>query len=195
MNRENPEVSMENFQLNETTGSKEIAWSITFVISGIMVIVINSLALYTFIITTSLRTRKHVMIINLTVTDLLFGAVGMPSIVLFILKPSEVAYYAFFILNTFSKMASLLTLGAIAVERMHATLWPIRHRVLGNNIYRVAIAVIWFLSAVVIAIVAFGVAGHAIITTIPLPIVIVVVITTIVTCYVIIWISVRRSGK
>ena len=189
---------MENFQLNKTAGSEEFAWSVTFAIAGITAIAINTLALYTFTTTAVLRSRKHVMIINLTIADLLFGAFGMPSTVFYILKPSDVAFYVFFTFIMFSKMASLLTLSVIAVERMHAIVWPIRHRVLGNSIYKKAIGVIWALSAALTAIVTFNAAGNEIKTSalgVLLPIVMLGVITTIVACYITIWISVRRSGK
>lgn len=92
----------------------------------------------TFMTTTSLRTRKHIMIINLIVTDLLSGAAGTSSTLYYLLKPSDIAFYVLQTLNIFPKAASLFTLGVIAVERMHAIVWPIRHRVLGTSIYKVA---------------------------------------------------------
>ena len=101
---------MENFRLNEPIRSGEIAWSATFAVAGAVVSVLNALGLYTFITTAALRTRKHVMIINLIVTDLLFGAAGMSSTVYYLLKPSYIAFYVFLILNMFPKAASFLHL-------------------------------------------------------------------------------------
>ena len=62
---------MENFRLNEPITSGKIAWSAKFAVAGAVVTVLNALGLYTFITTAALRTLKHIMIINLIVTDLL----------------------------------------------------------------------------------------------------------------------------
>ena len=187
---------MENFRQNEPIKSGEIAWSATFAVAGAVVSVLNALGLYKFITTAALRTRKHVMIINLIVTGLLFGAAGMSSTVYYLLKPSDIAFYVFLILNIFPKAASFFTLGVIAVERMHTIVWPIRHHVLGNSVYRAALVFVWVLAAVVttfetlvltvneekISMHGFGVLFFGIVTSIA-------------ACYISIWFSVRRRKR
>ena len=193
---------MENFRLNEPIKSGEIAWSATFnfAVTGAVVSVLNALGLNTFITTAALRTRKHVMIINLIVTDLLFGAAGMSSTVYYLLKPSDTVFYVVLILNIFPKAASFFTLGVIAVERMHAIVWPIRHQVLGNSVYRAALVSVWVLAAVVttfetlvlavneekISMHVFGVFETVLFFGI---------VTSIAACYKCIWFSVRRRKR
>lgn len=70
------------------------------------------------------------MIINLVVSDFLFGVTGLSLALFYLLDRSVIAFYVFNLLNKFTKTASLLTLGLIALERMHAIVWPFRHRVL-----------------------------------------------------------------
>ncbi|KAL9979282.1 hypothetical protein ACROYT_G016926, partial [Oculina patagonica] len=115
---------MEDFHASDQHISSEIiAWSAIYAVLGTMAIVINALTLSIFTRTKSLRTRRHVMVINLAVADLLFGALGLPFSVVYLLKPTVVYYYVHQAINAFSKTASLFTLGVIAVERMHATIW------------------------------------------------------------------------
>ena len=185
-------------KLLESDPTARIAWSVAYALVGTMIVVINILTLCTFIKTTSLGTRKHVMIINLAVADLLFGVTGMPSTIFYIFKPTIISYYVFQILNTFFKMASLLTLGAIAVERMHAIIWPIRHQVMKNSVYKIALMVIWIASAAATTAAMFNLSGSMEIPTfvsLLLPIAISGVIITTVACYVCIWISVRRRKR
>ena len=191
---------MENFRLNESMRSGEIAWSATFIVAGAVVTVINAVGLYVFITTAAFRTRKHVMIINLIVADLLFGAAGMSSTVYYLLKPSDIAFYVFLVLNIFPKEASFLTLGVIAVERMHAIVWPIRHHVLGNSVYRAVLVLVWVLAAVAttfetlelavneeeISMRVFGVFATVLFFG---------VVTSIAACYISIWVSVRRRKR
>lgn len=187
---------MENYHATEEhLGSEIIAWSAAYAVVGTMIIIINALTLYIFIRTKSLRTRKHVMVINLAVADLLFGSTGFPILVVYLLKPTIISYCAQKSLNKFTKTVSLFTLGAIAVERMHAIIWPIRHQVLNNRIYKIALAVIWVLSAVMTTTMIFYDSGLLKMTfshDLIIPLAITVITIIIVACYVSIWTSFRR---
>ena len=190
---------MENFVVIKSTQSEEIAWGVTLVVVGIIITAINTLTLLTFMKSTSLRSRKHVMVINLAVADLLFGAAGIPSTVALLLKSTTVSFYVFQTTTTFSKLASLITLAVIAVERMHAILWPIRHKILHSHLFKKGLWLIWSLSAIFTAISLLNLAGFgamkASIFAALLPIVIVAVVITIVACYISIWVSFRRRKR
>ena len=180
------------------TESEAVAWSLAFVVMGTLVMVINTLTLLTFTKTSTLRTRRHVMIINLTAADLLFGAVGMSSTVFYLLKPSYISLCLFHILNRYPKMASLYTIGVIAVERMHAIVFPLRHRVLSNIVYKIAVVFIWSIAAVTTTttvLFATGIWEHALLSSgLHITVALSVVFTT-VCCYVAIWISFRRRKR
>ncbi|XP_078364245.1 alpha-1A adrenergic receptor-like [Oculina patagonica] len=187
---------MEDYHASDQhIGSEIIAWSAIYAVVGTMAIVINVLTLSIFTRTKPLRTRRHVMVINLAVADLLFGALGLPFSVVYLLKPTVVFNYVNQAINAFSKTASLFTLGVIAVERMHATIWPLRHLVVTNRTYKIALVGIWVLSAIMTTVTVFfqsGLTKLSSLYNLLVPVVITVTTLTIVACYVSIWISFRR---
>ena len=170
-----------------------IVWSVAFAVTGIIVIVINSLTLYSFTKNKLLQTRRHFMIINLTVADLLFGATGMSSAVFYLLNPSDISFCLFGILNMFTKLACLITLCLIAIERMHAIVWPLRHHVLGFGVYKTALVLSWILSAV--AATTSIVSLYTYNSVLILPVLIAAGIITVITSYISIWVSVHRRKK
>ena len=175
-----------------------VAWTVAYAVGGTIVIVVNTLTLYTCLKTSSLRTRKHVMVINLAVADLLYGIAVVPATMLLLFRPTTTSFYVYKVLNTFLKAASLVTLGMIPVERMHAIVWPIRHRVMNSSVYKTVLLVIWILSTLVTAAVMlqwselWEIRKFA---SLLLPLVITEIIFITVTCYVCIWITVRRRKQ
>jgi len=175
-----------------------VVWTVAYAVVGTIVIVVNTLTLYTCLKTSSLRTRKHVMVINLAVADLLYGVTAVPATMLYLLDPTITSFYVHKVLTTFLKTASLFTLGVIAVERMHAIIWPIRHRVMNSSVYKTAILVIWILSTLVTAVITLQWSGFWQIrkfAPLLLPIIIGGISLTTVTYYVCIWITVRRRKQ
>ena len=170
-----------------------IVWSVAFAVTGIIVIVINSLTLYSFTKNKLLQTRRHFMIINLTVADLLFGATGMSSAVFYLLNPSDISFCLFAILSMFTKLACLITLCLIAIERMHAIVWPLRHHVLGCGVYKTALVLSWILSAV--AVTTSIVSVYTYNSVLILPVLIAAGMITMITSYISIWVSVHRRKK
>ena len=174
-----------------------IIWSVAFAVTGIIVIVINSLTLYSFMKNKLLQTRGHFMIINLTVADLLFGATGMSSAVFYLLNPSDISFCLFAILSMFTKLACLITLCLIAIERMHAIVWPLRHQVLGCGVYKTALVLSWILSAAIAATTSIVsvYTYYSVIVEFSLLVLIAAGIITMITSYISIWVSVHRRKK
>ena len=173
-------------------------WTAAYAVVGTIAIVVNTLTLYTCLKTSSFRTRKHVMVINLAVADLFSGVTAVPAAMLFLLNPTTTSFYVYKALNTFLKAASLFTLGVIPIERMHAIIWPLRHQVMNSSVYKGGILLIWILSALATAPVTFQWSGLWDIGTFAplfLPVVIGGIIFTAVTCYGCIWITVRRRKQ
>ena len=122
----------------------------------------------------------------------------MPSIVFFILKPSEISFFLCQIINRYTKMASLCTIGAIAVERMHDIIYPIRHRVLRNSVYKITLVFIWSFAAITTTITLFYVIGiwdNVLISSALRLTFALAVISITVSCYRAIWISFRRRSR
>ena len=177
-----------------------IVWSVAFAVTGIIVTVINSLTLYSFTKNKLLQTRRHFMIINLTVADLLFGATGMTSTVFYLLNPSDISFGLFGILNMFTKLTCHITLCLIAIERMHAIVWPLRHKVLGCGVYKTALVLSWILSAAIVATTSILslYTYNSVFFEFTLPVLITAGrpgIITMITSYISIWVSVHRRKK
>ena len=173
-----------------------IVWSAVYAVAGAIIVVLNTLTVYTCIKTPSLRTRKHVMVVNLAIADLLYGAAGVPATMIFMFKPSAMFYYVLQTMNMFLKAANLFTLGVIAVERMHAIVWPIRHKVMSSKVYKISLAITWILSTLVTAAVQWdGLSKTSKLGSLVLLVAITGVFATTVACYVCIWISVQLRKR
>lgn len=94
-----------------------------------------------------LRKRPHFLLISLAVADLLFGLLSIPIYVtlhIYSTKP-----LLFDCVDMLAGHASVLILAAIALERMYAIGWPLRHRMLSTRVYILTIVTPWCLAALV----------------------------------------------
>ena len=110
---------------------KETMWFAVLVSEFIVIFIINAFTLIIFARNGHLRKRSTYLIINLTVADLLVGAVTGPLELCY----EEIDLYPDFNWETFSVlilynvfiMSSLCSLSLISLERLHASLYPLRH--------------------------------------------------------------------
>ena len=129
---------------------EERFWFAASVIEIIVLFSLNTFTLAIYTRTRHLRKRSTFLIINLTVTDLLVGAVvGL----LPILEPDnhkrdqEQAFswqsFVYFTLTHLSPVTSLANISLISLERLHATLFPFRHCLVGKRVYLTIILCSW----------------------------------------------------
>ena len=131
---------------------EERFWSAAFVIEIIVVFLLNTFTLAIYIRTRHLRKRSTFLIINLTVADLLVGAVfGL----LPILEPDSLKRdqelnqafswqsFVYLTLRALFLVASLTNISMISLERLHATLFPFRHCLVGKRAYFTIILCSW----------------------------------------------------
>ena len=129
----------------------DATWIAVFIIEFVLIFVINAFTLIAFARNQHLRKRTTYLIINLTVADLLVGAVTGPLRIFQTLEmePGHAFVWKYFIIltfkNTFS-ISSLSNLSLIALERLHATLRPFRHYLIENGTYYKIIISSWLLS-------------------------------------------------
>ena len=151
------------YVLSET---EEWIWFASYVTEIVFIVLINAFTLATFATNHQLRKRSTYLIINLTVADLLFGTIeGLLSI----LKPAILERYLSFtteecfswqelILLTLYflfPVASLVYILLISLERLHATIYPFKHCLIGGKAYFRIIVFSWLL-ALVLAFVCFS---------------------------------------
>ena len=126
------------------------AWSNVLLTECIVIAVINTFTVAAFVRNRHLRKRTTYLIINLTVADLLVGAVTGP---VEIFGPVHDLGNDFnwkeFIISTSSlifSLASLVNLSLISLERLHATLFPFRHCLIEKWLYFKVIIGSWMIT-------------------------------------------------
>ena len=130
-------------------------WFAAFVIECIVIFLLNAFTLATYIRNRHLRKRSTYLIINLTVADLLVATVAGPSIIfeednLETVKGLEqdlsLQSFLYFTLRGLFFVASLANISLISLERLHATLFPFRHCLVGTGVYLATIFCSWLFS-------------------------------------------------
>ena len=144
-------------QQNETSSfslfsaSECIALVIVYGIEAVAIVMLNALTIIVCLKDRSLRKRSMYLVINQTVADMFVGA---SLIYVYLLRGHmcELWTINFFresvrplldVLWTVSPLASLINLGAISLERTHATFRPFKHRLIKKKIFGAAAAIIW----------------------------------------------------
>ena len=131
------------------------AWFAAFVIECIVIFLLNAFTLATYIRNRHLRKRSTYLIINLTVADLLVATLAGPSFILAgdNLKKvkgleQDLSWQSFMFLTSqeLSLVASLANISLISLERLHATLFPFRHCLVGTGVYLATIFCSWLFS-------------------------------------------------
>ena len=149
-------------QLNTTEQEKVsstecIAWLAVFITEAVSIVTLNILTVIVFMKHRSLRKRSIYLVINLAVVDMFVG--GFAEVIQFISIGGDhdctfwqynVAYggiwhYVILLFLT----TSLTNIAAISLERLHATFFPFKHRVIKKWIFGVIITVVWVTAALI----------------------------------------------
>ena len=131
-----------------------ITWFAVTLTVSIAIVTVNLLLIVLFVKNRSLRTRAMYLVINLTVADMFVG--GFSNFYLFYLVtyscdivkmnlfPELLTIISFFYF--WFPMTALTNLAVISLDRMHATIRPLRHRLIKNWVSGVTIAGVWVLA-------------------------------------------------
>lgn len=139
--------------------SEAIVWSVVFITEALAIVAGNVFSIVKFAGTGKLHRRSSYLLINLAAADTLVGACAIPMFVYLIggqakLWPAslETPLAVYKAVDVISGLASILSLTLISLERLCATLWPLRHRVMRTQVYVLGIVLVWFIACVIIAI-------------------------------------------
>ena len=126
---------------------------IVYTILALLVIIGNSLIIAAFKRNHKLRTTTNMFFISLAVSDLLVGAISIPSWMYILLydlnNPSPSTAYlqfrrkVYLFSDMFSALTSIAHLTAISIERNIAISKPLTHRVIPRCRYYTALAATW----------------------------------------------------
>ena len=134
--------------------SEGIAFCVAFLVESLVIIISNLITITVFTRNRNLRKCKFYLVINLVVADFLVGFIAGPVWVNDLSESfdlwsepkgfgGEVAPES---IELFTKYASLISLTMVSLERMYATLLPVKYRSLKPRTYYVFIAFCWILS-------------------------------------------------
>ena len=124
-------------------------WFPVFIAEFLLILIINVITVIAFARTRRLRKRNTYLIINLTVADLLVGAVAGPLHVYHKSKENHDFSWPGFItwaVKLTFIIASLMNLSLISLDRLHATLYPFRHCLIRRWSYFRIIMGSWFIN-------------------------------------------------
>ena len=134
---------------------EERFWNAAFVVEITVVFLLNAFTLAIYTRNRHLRKRSTFLIINLTVADLLVGTVVGLSPILGPDSPERdlenkqaFSWQSFLYLTLYELfvVASLGNISLISLERLHATLFPFRHCLVGTGVYLATIFCSWLFS-------------------------------------------------
>ena len=138
--------------------SECIPWMTVGLAESVAIVTLNLCTIIVFIRNPILRKRSTYLVMNLAVVDMLAGGfavndlfydVGVRCNVWKADSFEDWAYYIYQTLLYLFPYSSLTNIAIIALERLHATFYPFRHRVLKNWVYGVIIAIVWVTSGLV----------------------------------------------
>ena len=134
---------------------EERAWLAAFIIESSVIFLLNAFTLAIYTRNRHLRKPSTYLIINLTVADLLVGTVLVPLLFFVPDKPErdlelkQAFSWQSFVYMTSAclfPVASLANISLISLERLHATLFPFRHCLIGKRVYLTTIFCSWLFS-------------------------------------------------
>ena len=123
-------------------------WINTSLSKIVLVFIINTFTLIAIAGNHHLRKRTFFLVINLTFADLLGGVVSRPLLIYDDLREYMPPSHSIIIhlLQSFFLAASLVSLSLISLDRLHATLYPFRHCLIGKKVYLKVIACSWVIA-------------------------------------------------
>ena len=181
-----------------------LGWCSTFGLVAIAVIVGNTLAVAVLTRKKMLRKRTSFFLISLAVADLMVGTFSVPSFIYQLvyvwlhggLKSSPVLKISK-AMDVFSGLASIFTLTIIALERVYAICFPLRHRTSSRRFYKVLVFMVWMMAGLLSSLSflhEYRLIQHEVFFLFFLATFFVSMFVMF-TAYIRIWITVRSSGK
>ena len=139
--------------------SQCITWLVVLITECLATVILNIITIIVFVKQHQLQRRSTYLIIHLAFVDFLVGAVSGPltlagrmATFCHLWKDPFRQHAPYMIQTAFTLLLyfiSILNLAVISLERLHATLCPLKHRLLGNWNYAMVICAMWVFSAFV----------------------------------------------
>ena len=141
-----------------TCSSEFIALLTVFGIEAVAIVMLNALTIIVYLKERSLRKRSMYLVINQAFADMFTGAsifIHFPIwayiFELWTINPplSDELMFLIWFLALVAPIASVINLGAISLERTHATFRPFKHRLVKKKIVGAVAAIVWITAGAV----------------------------------------------
>ena len=129
-----------------------VSWLSVALTLSLAIIILNLIIIIVFMKNRNLRKRGTYLMLNLAVIDMLAGVIAIENFVDLVgayscnlwndALPDQLRGYMT-ILYVFFPVASVTNITAISLERLHATFWPLRHRIMKKWIFGLIVAITW----------------------------------------------------
>ena len=133
-----------------------ITWITVLFAASFTTVTLNAITIFIFIKHRNLRNRSAYLIINLAVADMLVGGFSTFDLSYFYGQICRIWKFNSYSFSDFRSAAvflflvcSLTNITVISLERLHATYWPFRHRVVKRWIYKALIAITWIIAGAI----------------------------------------------
>lgn len=148
---ETPDKSTDAARFSDVVEKPEaVFWCFLFILEAVLITAGNLLTTLVFLRCRKLRTRRYYLIINLTISDTLVGALALPTFLVSFGKSlnvwdkiSAVPREVGLVLDMFAGFASIAFLTMISLERLYATLRPFSYRALKSQWYVLLTVIAW----------------------------------------------------
>lgn len=139
----------------KVTAAEEAVFVLFYIVLMLAVIAGNGLILGAFAMNAHLRAVHSILIIGLSSADFLVGIIALPMWIYVSYcqyNNQDMDFYAYQVYITadiFIGAASILQLTGISIERCHAVLKPIQHKVLSKKIFYLGCTGAWMFAAII----------------------------------------------
>ena len=133
--------------------SEGIALCSVLMLSSVLIIAGNLLALVLFAVTKPLRRKSLFLVMNMAFADLMLGTFSVPFYIYFVgydyqLWTAKFSFHPMVLrcIDAIFLFGSYLSTAFISCERFYAVYWPFHHRSLSTRTYCIAIFILWTLA-------------------------------------------------
>ena len=140
--------------------SECIPWMTVGLAECVAIVTLNLCTIIVFITNRNLRKRSTYLVINLAVIDMLAGGSAVYHLFYWVgadcnvWKWHSIEGWGYYLLKVFIPLfatGSLTNITVISLERLHATYWPFRHRVVRKRIYGLIVTFVWVISGLIVS--------------------------------------------
>ena len=152
-NQPEPEITISSFPM--LSASECFAWLTVFGMEAVAIVALNTLTIIVYLKERSLHRRSIYLVIHLAIVDMFVGiSVIIESWILgntcdfWMIHRNPFSLLIFALYRAFPT-ASAINLGAISLERTHATFRPFQHCLIKKKIFGATIAIVWITTGLI----------------------------------------------